>query len=55
MGILWNCLKEVKPLAMSDGDRGMALEPMKWNRASTQVDLRYTDVFPVVAVTSGNL
>ena len=30
----------------------MALEPMQWNPASSRVDLGYTELFPVPAVTS---
>ena len=32
----------------------MALEPMQGNKASSQVDLGYTDLFHVAAVTSGS-
>ena len=31
----------------------MALEPMQGNWASSWIDLGYTDVFPIPAVTSG--
>ena len=44
-GNLWKCLKEVKPLFMYDVECGMALEPMQWNRASSQVDLGFTMQF----------
>ena len=43
---------EVKPLVMFDGECGMALESMQGNRASLQVDLGYTELFYVAAVTS---
>ena len=54
LGNLWNCLKEVKPLVF-DGEHGMALEPMQGNRATSRVDLWYTELFHVAAVTSGSL
>ena len=55
MGNFWSSLKEVKPLVMFDGEWGMALEPMQWNRASSRVDLGYTELFRVAVVTSGSL
>ena len=51
-GNLWSCLKEVKPLVVYDLECGMSLEEMQGNRASSQVDLRETDIFRVPAVTS---
>ena len=51
-GNLWSCLKEVKPLVMYDVERVMALEPMQGNRASFRVDLGYTELFRIPAVTS---
>ena len=48
-------MKEVKPLVIFDGERGMPLEPMQGNRASSRVDLGYTELFRVAAVTSGSL
>ena len=33
----------------------MALEPMQLNRASSRVDLGYTELFRVAVVTSGSL
>ena len=53
-GNLWSCLKEVKPLVVFNGECGMALEPMQGNKASSQVDLGYTELFHVAAVTSGS-
>ena len=53
-GDLCSYLKEVK-LVMFDGERGMALEPMQGNWASSQVDLDYTELFHVAAVTSRSL
>ena len=51
-GILWSCLKEVKPLVMYDVERRMALEPMQWNWASSRVDLGFTEIFGSPQVTS---
>ena len=51
-GKLWSCLKEVKPLFMFEVECGIALEPMQGNRASSRVDLGYTELFRVPAVTS---
>ena len=55
LGNLWSCLKEVKPLVVFHGDLGMALEPMQGNRASSLVDLGYTDLFLIAAVIAGSL
>ena len=55
MGNLWNCLKEVKPLVMFDGECRMALEPKQENLASSRIDLGYTEHFPVAELTSGCL
>ena len=43
---------EVKPLVMFDGERRMALEPKQENRASSRIDLGYTELFHVAAVSS---
>ena len=37
---------------MYDGERGIALEPVQGNRASYRVDLGYTELFHLPAVTS---
>ena len=50
-GILWSCLKKVKPVVMYDVEHGMALEPMQENRHSYRVDLEYTELFLIHAVT----
>ena len=55
LGNLWSYLKEVKSLVMFDGEHGMALDPMQGNRASSHVDLGYTETFHVAAVTSVSL
>ena len=49
---LWSCLKEFKPLVMYDVECGMALEPMKGNPASFQIDLGYIELFHIPAVIS---
>ena len=49
---LWSCPKEVKPLVLYDGVQGIALNTVKGNRLSFQVDLGYTEVFPIFAVTT---
>ena len=54
-GIPWSCLKEVNPFLLFDGERGMALDPLQGNRASSGVDLGYTQLFHVPAVTSVSL
>ena len=51
-GNLWSCLKEVNPLVVNDVECRMALEPVKGNRASSRVDLGYTELFRVPALTS---
>ena len=40
---------------MFDGDRGIALEQMQQIRASSRVDLGYTELLHIAAVTSGSL
>ena len=45
-------LKGVKPIVLYDADRGMVMEPMQWNLASSQFDLGHTDLFCVPEVTS---
>ena len=40
---------------MFDVERGMAAKPMQWNWDSFQVDLGYTELFPIAVVTSGSL
>ena len=52
---LWSRLKEVKPLVVIDGKRGMPLEAMQGNWASFRFDLGYTELFRVAAVNSGSL
>ena len=51
-GNFGSCLKEVKPLVVYDGEQGVVLEPMQWNSASSRVDLGYTKIFHIPAVTS---
>ena len=54
-GNLWSCLKEVKPFDVLHGECVMTMVPMQGIRASSRVDLGYTELFHVVAVTSGSL
>ena len=54
-GNLWSCIKVVKSIVLFDVERSMALEPMHMNQASSRVDLRYTELFCIAAVTSGSL
>ena len=51
-GKLSSFLKGVKPLVLNDEDRGMVMEPMQGNLASSQFDLGHTDIFCVPEVTS---
>ena len=44
--------KEAKPIVLCDGERGIALKPMQENWSSFQVDLGYTELFHIPAVTS---
>ena len=44
--------KEAKPIVLYDGERGIALKPMQENWSSFQVDLGYTELFHIPAVTS---
>ena len=37
-GNLWSCPKEVKPLVLYDGERGIALKPMQGIRASSPAE-----------------
>ena len=43
---------EVKPLIVYDVERGMALEPVQGNQASSRLDLWYTEVFHIPVLTS---
>ena len=52
---LWSFLKEFKPHVVFDGECGMPLEPMHGNQASSRVDLGYSELFRVAAVTSWSL
>ena len=51
-GNFWSCLKEVKPLVVYDVEHEMALDPMQGNRDSSRIDLGYTELFCIPAVTS---
>ena len=54
-GNLWSHLKQLKPLVMFDVERGITLEPMQGNRASSRIDLGYPELFRIAAVTSVSL
>ena len=47
-GNLCSFLKEVKPLILYDVEHGIAMEPMKGKRASSRVDLGYTELFALL-------
>ena len=51
-GNLWSCPEEAKPIVLYDVERGIALKPMQGNWSSFQVDLCYTKLFHIPAVTS---
>ena len=51
-GNLCSFLKEVKPLVLYAVEHGIAMEPMKGKWASTWVDLGYTELFYIPALTS---
>ena len=54
-GILWCCLKEVKPFVVFGGEGVMALGQMQGNQASSRVELGYMELFGFAVVTSGSL
>ena len=49
---LCSVLKEVKPLVLYDVEHGLAMETMKGKRASSRVDLGYTELFCSPEVTT---
>ena len=51
-GNLWSCLKEVKPLVVYDVEHRMAVEPIQGKQVSSPVDLGYTKLLRVPALTS---
>ena len=51
-GNLWSCLKEVKQLVMYYVEHRKALEIKQGGWASSRVDLGYTGLFCIPAVTS---
>ena len=51
-GNLWSCPKEAKPIVLYDGEWGIALKRIHGNWLSFQVDLGYTELFDIIAVTS---
>ena len=44
--------KEAKPIVLYDAKWGIALKPMQGNWSSFKVDLGYTELFHILAVTS---
>ena len=48
----WRCPKEAKPIVQYDVDWGITLKPMQGTWSSFQVDLGYTELFDIPAVTS---
>ena len=51
-GNIGSCLKEVKPLVLYDGEQGIVMEPMQGNSAKSRIELGYTEIFHILAVTS---
>ena len=51
-GNLWSFPNEAKPIVLYDGEWGIALKPVQGNWLSFQVDLEYTVLFHIPAVTS---
>ena len=51
-GNLWSCPKEAKTIVLYDGEWSIALKPIQGNWLSFQVDLGYTELFDIIAVTS---
>ena len=51
-GNLCSFLKEGMPLALSDVEHVIAIEPMKGKWASSRVDLGYTELFCIPELTS---
>ena len=50
--ILWICLKWNKPLVLYDVEWGIVLDPIQGSRASSRVDVDYSEQFPIPLVTS---
>ena len=51
-GKLGSCPKEVNPLVLYDGERGIVLKPIQGNWSSFLVDLGYPKLFHIPAVAS---
>ena len=49
---IWICTKEAKPIGLYGGERGIALKLKLGNWSSFQVELVYTELFDIPAVTS---
>ena len=50
-GNLWSCLKEVEPIVVYDVEKEMDMQQKQGNRASSRVDLGYSKLFFIPAVT----
>ena len=55
LGTLWSSIKEIKVPFVFDGEHEIALEPMQGNWAASRLDLGYTELFCIAAVTSVSL
>ena len=51
-GNLWIVVKDVKPLVVYDVECEIAMDSMKGKCASSRFDLRYTNLFCILDVTS---
>ena len=51
-GNLWSCPTDVRPLVLYDGERVIALKPLQGNQSSFRVNLGYTKIFHIPALTS---
>ena len=51
-GNLWSCPKEATPLVLYDGEQGIVMEPMQGNLAKSRVELGYSKIFHILAVSS---
>ena len=49
---LWSFPEEAKPIVLYDLEWGIALKPKQGTWSSFQVDLGYTELFDIPAVTS---
>ena len=52
LGTLWSSIKQIKAAYIVDGEHAIFVHAMQGNRASSRVDLGYTEIFPIPVVTS---